>query len=346
MISLCLGVSLRPKVLHLIDDSHFGGIQSALNSLLSSRLKNDFEFLVQTINLKHYPLTRYKVDILCLHHALSWKYLPKILFLKLRHWRTPFLYQEHHYSAEFVNHQVAKPKRFFFMLKLSYSLMDKIISVSHSQAQWMTQHHLAPSTKLFILQQGECLNDFIALPIKKVQKTYVFGTYGRLHQQKGFDMLIEAIKLIPHANITLKIAGSGELESELRKLASPLNNIYFVGFCDDIPAFLNECDAVIIPSRWEPFGLIFQEALAAGKPILHSGVDGLFEQSKIIPTQYKEGLFKQSAESIADTLLHCIKNPPKTLKPDQRNQLLARWEETLNQWKDLFRCFINKKNNN
>ncbi|MCL1125165.1 glycosyltransferase [Shewanella surugensis] len=336
---------MRPKVLHLIDDSHFGGIQSAIQRLSASRLKNDFEFQIQRTNLKERSFGNYQTDILCVHHALSWQSLPKILSLKLRHFRTPLLYQEHHYCDGFMKHQVSNQKRFLLMLKLSYCLMNKVIAVSDHQAQWIIQNNLVNTKKLIMLGQSSNLTPLVSLPVKKAQSNYVFGAYGRLHKQKGFDMLIEAIKLIPHANITLKIVGSGELEYELRKLASPLTNIHFVGFCDDISAFLNECDAIIIPSRWEPFGLIFQEALAAGKPILHSGVDGLLEQSKIIHPQYKEGLFKQSAESIANALLHCIKNPPKILKPEQRNQLLAKWEDTLNQWKSLFRDFINKKNN-
>ena len=334
---------MRPKVLHLISASEFGGIQSALSSLLSSSLINDFEFQIKTIDLKHYPLTHYKADIICLHHALSWQYLPKILLLKLRNFHTPILYQEHHYCDGFIKYQVSRPKRFFLMLKLSYGIIDTVIAVSHSQAQWMNQHHLIPPKKLFVLQQGTKLNRFVTLPTKKAGETYVIGSYGRLHKQKGFDILIEAIKLIPNENIELKIAGSGELEHMLKKLASSLTNIQFVGASDNIPAFLNECDVIIIPSRWEPFGLVFQEAMAAGKPILHSGVDGLNEQSTLLDKNQSEAIFELTAESIAQAILHSIKSPLNTLTSEQRSQMRKKWDETVSQWKNLLNAF---KDNN
>lgn len=334
---------MRPKVLHLINDAQFGGIQSALRSLQTSTLVNDFDFDIQIINLKQYPFIRYQADIICLHHALSWHLLPKLLLLKLRHLRTPFIYQEHHYCNGFVKHQVTKPKRFFLMLKLSYSIMHKIISVSHSQAQWMAYHQLAPPSKIFELKQGENLDQFIDLPIKKIKNTYIFGAYGRLHKQKGFDILISAMELIQHENVQLKIAGSGELEDTLKKQASSLANIQFVGIYSNIPAFLNECDAIIIPSRWEPFGLVFQEAMAAGKPILHSDVDGLNEQSALLNKNQNEGIFEHSADSIAKAILDCIQFPPTTFPPKQRSQLRLKWDETVNQWKNLLSNLKNKQ---
>ncbi|WP_299003475.1 glycosyltransferase [uncultured Shewanella sp.] len=326
---------MRPKVLHLINDAQFGGIQSALRSLQASTLVDDFDFDIQIINLKQYSFIHYKADVLCLHQALSWHVLPKLLLLKLRHLHTPFIYQEHHYCDGFVKQQITKPKRFFLMLKLSYSIMTKIISVSQSQAQWIKKHNLIPPHKLFILKQGEDLHPFTHLGIKKVKKTYIFGAYGRMHTQKGFDTLINAMKLIQHKDIQLKIAGSGEQEDALKKQASSLANVQFIGVCHNIPDFLNQCDAIIIPSRWEPFGLVFQEAMAAGKPILHSGVDGLNEQSALLDNQQNEGLFEQSAESIAKSILECIQSPPNTLTPKQRSQMQQKWNETLSQWKNL-----------
>jgi glycosyltransferase involved in cell wall biosynthesis len=92
---------------------------------------------------------------------------------------------------------------------------------------------------------------------------------GRLHPNKGFDVLIEALARAP--GIYLWLAGEGpdrvQLETRARSLAVA-NRVRFLGWREDIAALLATCDLLVCPSRHEPLGNVVIEAWAAGKPVI------------------------------------------------------------------------------
>jgi glycosyltransferase involved in cell wall biosynthesis len=96
------------------------------------------------------------------------------------------------------------------------------------------------------------------------------GAYGRFSQQKGFDILIKAMQLVPSNQVQLILGGYGADEAMLKQLAEGMENVRFLGAISDVPSFLSTCDVVIIPSRWEPWGNVCLEAKAAGKPVIDS----------------------------------------------------------------------------
>lgn len=96
---------------------------------------------------------------------------------------------------------------------------------------------------------------------------------GRLTHQKGVDVLIEAARRLP--TIPFQIAGEGPERSTLA--ASAPANVTFLGRVEDIPTRLAHADVLVVPSRWEGFGLIAAEGLAAGVPVIATRVDGLIE---------------------------------------------------------------------
>jgi len=98
---------------------------------------------------------------------------------------------------------------------------------------------------------------------------------GRLHPNKGFDVLIEAVARLP--DVYLWIAGEGPLRGELeerahRAFAKP--RVRFLGWRDDGPALLAACDAFICPSRHEPLGNVVIEAWAQGVPVIATESQG------------------------------------------------------------------------
>ena len=104
------------------------------------------------------------------------------------------------------------------------------------------------------------------------------GAYGRYAPQKGFDTLIAAMRLLPPGLATLDLAGYGPDEAALRDAAAGLPNVRIGGKINGPLAFLSGVDAIVVPSRWEAFGLVAAEARAAGRPVLAAAVDGLAEQ--------------------------------------------------------------------
>lgn len=92
---------------------------------------------------------------------------------------------------------------------------------------------------------------------------------GRLHENKAFDVLLEAMSRIPDAYLWL--AGDGPLKEELQTLAEKLAikpRVRFLGWRDDTSALLRTADLFVCPSRHEPLGNVVIEAWAQGLPVI------------------------------------------------------------------------------
>ena len=98
---------------------------------------------------------------------------------------------------------------------------------------------------------------------------------GRLHQNKAFDVLIEAMRRLP--DVYLWLAGAGPLEADLRKQAVHFGvapRIRFLGWRDNPAALYAAADLVVCPSRIEPLGNVVLEAWARQRPIVATAADG------------------------------------------------------------------------
>ena len=99
---------------------------------------------------------------------------------------------------------------------------------------------------------------------------------SKLTAKKRADDLIRAFALIERqfANARLVIAGSGEQAEELRNLAADLSpqRLIFVGFHNqsELPGLYAASDVFVLPSAKEPWGLVVNEAMAAGLPVIVS----------------------------------------------------------------------------
>jgi glycosyltransferase involved in cell wall biosynthesis len=98
---------------------------------------------------------------------------------------------------------------------------------------------------------------------------------GRLHQNKGFAVLLEALAIT--SELRLDIAGDGPLRQPLERLAQQLgvaDRVAFLGWRDDVPALLARADIFVCPSLREPLGNVVIEAWAAGRPVIATASDG------------------------------------------------------------------------
>ena len=93
---------------------------------------------------------------------------------------------------------------------------------------------------------------------------------GRLHPQKGYDVLLAALPEVGDAVVA--VAGDGPLEAELRAQAP---HVRWLGRRDDVADLYAAADVVVLPSQWEARSLTAQEALRAGRPLVATAVGGL-----------------------------------------------------------------------
>ena len=121
------------------------------------------------------------------------------------------------------------------------------------------------------------LQDFI--PNYSNENYIVF--IGRLSEEKGVDVLINALKLVmPH--IKLKIIGDGPMRQKLESQAKGLN-IEFLGYKDkeELKNIVQKAKFLVIPSIWyEVFGLSLLETFALGKPAIGSNLGAIPELIK------------------------------------------------------------------
>ncbi|MSP83521.1 MAG: glycosyltransferase family 1 protein [Alphaproteobacteria bacterium] len=101
---------------------------------------------------------------------------------------------------------------------------------------------------------------------------------GRLHPNKGIDVLIDAMPAIPGAY--LWIAGEGPLQRVLADLVERrglTHRIRFLGWRDDLAALYAAADMVVFPSRREPLGTVIPEAWVHGRPLVAAAAEGPVE---------------------------------------------------------------------
>jgi glycosyltransferase involved in cell wall biosynthesis len=106
----------------------------------------------------------------------------------------------------------------------------------------------------------------------------VIGGVGRLHEQKGWDVLCRAAPLVreqlPDAVFT--VVGDGPERDSLEAIPE-CAEVRFVGYRSRAAALIPAFDVLAVPSRYEGLGLVPLEALFHGVPVVATSVEGLGE---------------------------------------------------------------------
>jgi glycosyltransferase involved in cell wall biosynthesis len=104
---------------------------------------------------------------------------------------------------------------------------------------------------------------------------------GRLSPEKGLDDLLEAFYKLytTHPKARLDLVGSGSLAEQLQRRAAQLGMAEAISFLgvkslDDISELFLKCTALVLPSRSEPWGLVVNESLSYGCPVIVSSACG------------------------------------------------------------------------
>lgn len=143
------------------------------------------------------------------------------------------------------------------------------------------------ATKNTILQQNEKLFDPRRIHViyngintnvsveqqRPTDGIVVLGVAARMVEQKGYDYLAEiALKLKnTKRQFKFRIAGTGPLEAKVKQWFHEKglqSCVEFVGFVDDMNAFMQSIDVFLLPSKWEGFGYVLAEAMLNKRPII------------------------------------------------------------------------------
>lgn len=234
---------------------------------------------------------------------------------KLYFKQIPFIYTEHNTD----NRRRHIPGLWVIEKYFIYKQYQHIISISAKTQESLLAWLKKKTEKYSVISNGVPLQDFyIAKPCIRSEliETYNSGDIllcmiGSFTEQKNHIFAMEILKMLP-SYFKLILVGEGILLETIKKYAEEhklCGRVFFLGFRNDIGSIMKSSDMVIIPSKWEGFGLIAVEAMACGIPIICSDVPGLSEVVSDVAIKIKQG-----------DLLHFAKSIQKVayMSPDER----------------------------
>ncbi|MDD5732026.1 MAG: glycosyltransferase family 4 protein [Patescibacteria group bacterium] len=201
------------------------------------------------------------------------------------------------YKVFWVEHLSVQPWLVKSFFKKSYvrksDRVNKIIVISETIKKELIESLGISAGKIEVVYSGVDLNEFHILDPKTIEnekKKYGFfkgskiiGFVGRLEEEKGLDILINAFYQLSRRfdHLYLLLVGDGLERSRLEAQAARLGlekKVLFSGYKENVPLFFNLIDVFVLPSIIrESFGIVLTESMACGKVVVASNLGGIPE---------------------------------------------------------------------
>lgn len=177
---------------------------------------------------------------------------------------------------------------------------------------------------------------------------------GELSKLKGVDLLIQAIPIIKKVvpNIHVFIGGTGPQAEELKELVKELKvekNAEFLGFVsgDEKYSYYKSADICAFPSTYDPFGIVVLEAMACGKPVIVSCVNGVQLPLPFMMEDGKTGLLFKSGniEDLAEKVIILLENEELRKKMGDAGRASAKefsWDKIAEQTIGVYKSILEK----
>ncbi|MEP3420951.1 MAG: glycosyltransferase family 4 protein [Erythrobacter sp.] len=328
------------KVAHLLDDFAMGGVTRALNLFEQPSLAAKGESRVMPVDPGARLAPSIDADLIVDHMALSWRRISFLLSLRLRNPNARIVHVEHSYTRNFEVDHVASQGRFRAMLKIASMLVDKFICVSDAQRDWLLTDVKLPSYKLTRIYpwSGRFELNAIGAGAPRKGRPLRLLAYGRFAEIKNFAELVLAMRNFATDEVELTLFGDGPDRERLAKLAEPLTHVKILPPTQEIAGHLAACDAVIVPSRREAFGLVATEARMAGRAVLAADSDGLPEQvgnAGLVASMKTE-------QDIAAAIRLALKVPMAQMGEMGRQEVASQHDRILDEWLYVFKVAARK----
>lgn len=245
------------------------------------------------------------------------------------------------------------------ILKRNLLYSDTIASTSNCMARQTRRVLEDENINIYVTPFGVDLEKFKNIRTEKDLSKFKFGIVKTLQSKYGIKYLIEAFKLVLEKinenkldiYAELDIYGSGELESELKKLCRDLkieDKVLFKGYIhnDEVPKAINSMDVFCLSSILdsESFGVAAVESMACEVPVIATDVDGFKEVVVDGETGY---IVKRcNSKDLADKMynLMCDKKNIKSMGVQGRKRVkeLYDWETNVTSMEKVYSDTIEK----
>jgi glycosyltransferase involved in cell wall biosynthesis len=334
--------SARVRVGYVIDSLQRHGTQKALLYLVGGLAERGYDQRVYCLNDAvdsdvQTELTRCGagVSVIGKRQLLSSRGVIA-LFLELRRWQ-PDIVQTFLPFGDVIGRTVARvarvpaivssirarnieKRRWQFLLdRITLRWVDRVVFNSQRIIPFALQHEGVRADQVVCIPN--CVQiERQARPVTRTEArsrldvpsdAFVIGTVGRLYRQKGHQFLLSAFKKVLSVvpNTVLLIIGDGPLRSQLEAEALRLGigeRTRFLGERADVPDLLDLLDLYVQPSLYEGMPNAVMEAMAVGRPVVATNVDGIQE----LVTHGETGWLVEAGnpEALAEQIIYALQN--------------------------------------
>ena len=222
---------------------------------------------------------------------------------------------------------------------------------------WSTSHAMAEETHKYTKRDIEITPFGVDMrmfcPERRTRKPndgkFVIGTVKALKPKYGIAAILQAGHILkekhPDIPLSIRIAGKGEQEEELRKLAHSLGMDAYVdwlGFIsqEEAAAEWANMDCALILSESESFGVSAVEAQACAVPVIITDIPGLKEAT--LPGKSSMVVARKSPEIVAEKVVQLYDHPELREKMGQQGYAFVRKEYDIEHCFDKIDCLYKK----
>jgi glycosyltransferase involved in cell wall biosynthesis len=346
----------RPKILHIIHSSAFGGGPHSV-SMLALGTRAVFEPVVVSSGEGNLPgqLEAQGVAFHALPLATKRSFLtstwrlaglirsiqPQAIHLHghfagsigqlavFLAWRPPTVYSVR-WPAYHSDRNTYTRIRNWLVERFSCAAATVVVAISDHDRTTLLRRRLCAPGKLRMIH-----NAYAEAPPPPPDDTLpkdvvTVGFVGRLVDQKGCDDLITSVAALAAEGppVHLIVVGDGPLrpavEARVRDLGL-VGSVEFLGFRSDATALMAAMDIVVVPSLFEPFGIVALEAMIQSRPVVASAVGGLTETvedgvtGRLVPPG--------NPQRLAEALRDLVRSPATRIRMGQagRKRVLDRF---------------------
>ncbi|MDR9744144.1 glycosyltransferase [Paenibacillus taichungensis] len=239
--------------------------------ILQYKYKRHPKYFLSAMWQIYQTIRKLKPDIIHIHSSFAGLLVRGLFFVLPR--KAHIFYCSHGWAFLMDTKPLYK-KGYLFIEKLMSYKTDVIINISKHELESSIKLGLSASKSKLVyngVRERESVNFNLWNEADREPEIVRLLFVGRYDRQKGLDVLLQILNDYPELQNYIRLYVIGDSVLENNEWNFP-DNVIRLGWVNnaDIDRYYQQCDAVIMPSRWEGFGLVAVEAMKNFKPVIAS----------------------------------------------------------------------------